>query len=172
MMTLKIKTIYNRKDFPVQASPCPDPSLTDQTARDEANINRLVDRYNNTGTFYDPFSRKVSTPRMPFFADMTQIPTDPLELQNYMAKAQEAFMTLPPNLRRAFDNNPMALVAGLSDPAVRAKLVQIGVLDAERVSGANPTTAKPGSGNPVQMPAIDKNAEPGTVEPPPIAKTE
>lgn len=85
------------------------PSLAQQSAKDECDINAIMRRYERTGLV-----DHVSTVQGRF-GDFSNAMDYQSSLNAVMA-AQESFMALPASLRAAFHNDPAALVAFVSDP--------------------------------------------------------
>lgn len=97
-----------------------EPSLTDQSQRDDADINVLVRRWRRTGVM--PQVRTVGS-----YGDFTGVDDYQSALERVRA-ADDQFMTLPADVRRAFNDDPAALLAALDDPSQHAELVRLGVL--------------------------------------------
>lgn len=89
------------------------PSLTQQHFKDEADINKIIARYNRTGVLVDP-----TTPRSgdALFGDFSEV-KDFSDAQNFICMAKEAFMELDSSIRRRFHNDPAELIAFLNDPS-------------------------------------------------------
>lgn len=89
-----------------------EPSMARQEFAAECDINTIMDRYQSTGFLpQSPF-----TPA-PTYVDFTEIPQDLMGTLQFLADAEKAFMQLPAQVRRTFDNNPHEFVAYASDPA-------------------------------------------------------
>lgn len=86
------------------------PSLTRQEFADEADINVLMSRYERTGV--PPAVNGVE----PVYMDLTAMPVDLQAMMDTVLTAEKAFMQLPANVRREFDNNPVEFVQYASDP--------------------------------------------------------
>lgn len=85
------------------------PSMTRQEFTAECDINEIMKRY--PGGQLPP----LVGPEGPQYLDLTQSPATLLEAMNTMRDAERAFMTLPAEVRREFDNDPMAFVEFASD---------------------------------------------------------
>lgn len=85
------------------------PSMTRQDMADECDINLIMARY--PGGI--PPGAVISEP---VYLDLTQSPASLMEAMNTMKDAEMAFMRLPADIRRTFDNNPMLFVEYASDP--------------------------------------------------------
>lgn len=96
-------------------------SRTEQSHRQETNINDIVHRYQKTGVL-PPSSR------LPVYGDFTGI-IDYQSALNAVQAAQEAFLTLPPGMRKEFNNDPGQLLAFLSDESNRDDAIKLGLLE-------------------------------------------
>lgn len=83
------------------------PSLTQQSGKDEADINTIVRRFGVTGTM------PVNV-RAPTFADFDQV-FDFQTAQNALIAARDSFMAMPADVRTRFSNDPQAFVEFCSD---------------------------------------------------------
>lgn len=99
-----------------------EPSMTKQSFRDEANINKIIAKYKTTGA-----PSNYVTTRQPIYADVTSVPSYQ-EALNVVMTAQSTFMALPSSVRTKFDNNPAKLLSFLSDPANAEEGVKMGLL--------------------------------------------
>lgn len=79
-----------------------DPSATLQSFKDDADINCIIARYENTGVLVDP---AVPVSRTPEFGDFSDMP-DYQTAQNVLVSANNAFYALPSNIRERFGNDP------------------------------------------------------------------
>lgn len=91
------------------------PSLTRQEFAADADINEIMRRYQKTGVL--PVNG-----RDPVYVDWTAVPSNLQDAMSAMYEAEAAFMTLPAEVRREFDNDPIAFVAFASN---RENLVQM-----------------------------------------------
>lgn len=126
------------------------PSQTLQSFKDDADINCIIARYENTGVLVDP---TVPVSRTPQFGDFSDMPTYQ-EAQNVIVAASNAFSALSSKIRERFGNDPAAyfdFVRNLkegSDEYVEA--VNLGIIDkpVEHSSKSSPGTSE-GSGKEV-----------------------
>lgn len=79
-----------------------DPSATLQSFKDDADINCIIARYENTGVLVDP---AVPVSRTPDFGDYSDMPTYQ-EAQNVLVAANNAFYSLSSKIRERFGNDP------------------------------------------------------------------
>lgn len=81
-----------------------DPSATLQSFKDDADINCIIARYENTGVLVDP---TVPVSRTPEFGDFSDMP-DYQVAQNVIIAAKNAFDSLSSKIRERFNNDPAA----------------------------------------------------------------
>ena len=79
-----------------------EPSATLQSFKDDADINCIIARYENTGVLVDP---AVPASRTPEFGDYSDMPTYQ-EAQNVLVAANNAFYSLSSKIRERFGNDP------------------------------------------------------------------
>lgn len=160
----KFMTAYNRDEFPaVQAGlVCETASQTLQEFRDEADINLLVNRYKNTGSFYNPLNPPAGERRMPEFLDCTQVP-DLMEAQKMVAEAQRLFDALPAAARDWCGHSPAALLAAWHNPQLRPTVEALMSGKPVGVQGtASPATAVNAPDAPTPLPSGQGNAATAT----------
>lgn len=98
---------------------CPEPTLTQQSQKDEADINVIVKRFGVTG--------KVPLDiREPILVDF-DTPLDYRMMVDMIRDADEQFMKLPAAVRARFANDPAAFVDFASDPANVDELRKMGL---------------------------------------------
>lgn len=118
------------------------PSMTIQSAKDECDINNIVNRYKRTGSYYEPGA--VAT-RQPQFGDYSSIP-DYREALSIIHQADDDFSALPSKVRRRFNNDPLEYVAFLQDAANRDEAIALGlVVEQLPLDVTVPTDTKPTS---------------------------
>lgn len=81
-----------------------EPSATLQSFKDDADINCIIARYENTGVLVDP---TVPVSRTPAFGDFSDMP-DYQTAQNVIIAAKNAFDSLSSKIRERFNNDPAA----------------------------------------------------------------
>lgn len=118
------------------------PSLTRQEFAEECDINTIMQRYD--GYLSDPM-RSMREPRYVDFADM---PQDLMGFMRLQQEAADAFMTLPAQVRKEFENDPIQFVAFAADPGNLEQMREWGLAApskeqaAEREAIAGLATAK------------------------------
>lgn len=138
----KFYTLYN--PAPKQGLEFKEPSMTDQSFKDECDMGKLIDRYNKTGFFYNPLAAHGQKPRQPMFEDFADVPTFQ-DAQEVISRSQAQFEALPAKIRDFFDNDPALMLAFVHNPANRDKCVELGIFPAPaRGAGAKaPANAEP-----------------------------
>lgn len=119
---------------------CEDISLTQQSAKDECDINKIMERAMN-GIMPPGSSRE------PVYGDFTSSADDYHHAMNIVAEAREAFDTLPASVRARFQNDPAEILEFLADGENFDEAVKLGLIEkppAEDLSTAPPATDKGG----------------------------
>lgn len=122
------------------------PALTDQSFKDDCDINSIMKRLRKTGHI----SHMRHSPGT--YADLTSI-TDLHTSIIQVQKAQEAFDTLPAQVRKRFHNDPSQLVDFLHDSANDEEAIQLGLK-------YRPESTDPKQGAPLAKPAGAKPKAP------------
>jgi len=131
--TVFLRTPYNYDtDEASDASglSCPEPTLAQQHAKDETDINTIVRRFGLTGEL-------PNNVRVPKYGDFTHV-NDYQTAMNMVIKANEAFMQLPADVRTRFNNDPGALVDFVSDDNNRAEAEKLGLVPGSSNEPTNP----------------------------------
>lgn len=115
---------------------CEDPSLAQQSFKDECDINTIVERFRLTGTV-------PQLDQLPSYADYEGI-FDFHDAMNAVRQANEQFMLLPAKLRARFDNEPQKFLDFCADEDNRDEARKLGLLKPEEPAPAAPQqTAAP-----------------------------
>lgn len=112
---------------------CEDVSLAVQSSRDEVDINTIVRRFGLTGELPTDL-------RAPTFGDFVGI-NDYHSAMNAVARANEAFMEMPAEVRSRFGNDPQEFVAFCSDPANASEMAKLGLLSPAAVKAMDDKAA-------------------------------
>jgi phage internal scaffolding protein len=122
-MTIFLRTPYNydtNEASDASGLLCEDPSLAQQHAKEESDINTIVRRFGLTGELPNGV-------RAPQYGDFTEA-TDYHTAMNAVISANNAFMTLPADIRARFNNDPGAFVDFCSDDKNREEAKQLGLI--------------------------------------------
>lgn len=139
----RIRSAYDgsRVRFPLLCDLAKD--RTQQSFKDECDINVLMKRYERTGIL--PVGRDVP----PQFGDVTSL--DFTESMNQVAAVRGVFSQLDARTRARFENDPSQMLDFLADPANAAEAVKLGlisqsetVVDERGQSADNVRTSKGG----------------------------
>lgn len=99
----------------------PKKSKVSQSAVHEANLNSILNRYVQTGSFGN-INRKPAV-----YGDFTSL-GDYRQCLEVVADATKKFMALPSRLRDRFRNDPAEIIAWLGNPANKAEAEELGLL--------------------------------------------
>lgn len=113
---------------------CLDKSLTQQSFKDECDINVIVERFGLTGEM--PQVRELGE-----YGDFTGI-FDFQTAMNTIRQAQEAFDAWPAHIRARFHNQPQELLDFLADEENRPEAVKLGLVAAPPPQEATPPAEK------------------------------
>lgn len=102
-------------------------SKTRQEFLQESDVNRLVERFRDTGSFYDPLTTAKTSQQRPLFGDFTNIP-DYQQCLDVVIDAEQRFASLSSRVRERFANDPAQLLAFLSDSENRDEAIELGLL--------------------------------------------
>lgn len=104
-----------------------DPSETAQEFADECDINYLVKRYAETGSYFE--NPLVSPTVRPEFADFSELDaSDYQSAMNLFVRAKNEFDALPVAIRKRFGYNPKELLDFLNDRANYDEAVSLGLV--------------------------------------------
>lgn len=109
------------------------PSETLQDAADECDINKMIARYQKSGSFHG--STNVPSQR-PQFGDFTDVGSYQAAL-NTVLEAQEQFAGLPASIRSYFGNDAAAMLAFLENTGNYEEAVKLGLVNPKPVSDAS-----------------------------------
>lgn len=128
-------TQFSGGDAPVII--CPEPSLTDQSQKDDSDLNVLLERFRVTGQLPAPV-------RMPEYGDFSG-PRDLMTAVAILDDAKAQFMTLPAGFRASLGNDPARYLEYLADPKNQDDLVKRGWLIPREKPVENPSSGTPQS---------------------------
>lgn len=90
---------------------CEGPSMTRQEFMEECDINSIMKKYD--AYLSDP----MRSMREPMYLDMTAVPDNLMSAMELLNAARDAFYRLPAQVRKEFDNDPVAFADFAADPA-------------------------------------------------------
>lgn len=100
-------------------------SMTNQSDKDAADINKIVARFDRTGNILDLVSGEM---RKPVWGDFSSI-GDYHSMMGAVTRAQQLFDALSSDIRNRFENDPAKLIDFLQDPANDAEAFKMGLKD-------------------------------------------
>lgn len=107
-----------------------DPGLTEQSHKDDCDLNNIIARYVRSGV---PITINEKE-----FVDLTQM-VDYQTAFNTVKTAQDLFMSLSADIRKTFEHSPAKLLAAIQDPSKKDMLIELGILEAPRVQTGVPS---------------------------------
>lgn len=99
----------------------PDEGRTQQSFKEECDINEIVRRFGLTGEVPENL-------HMPQSGDFTGV-TDFQQAMNIVRQAEEEFLRVPAGIRARFNNDPGAMMAFLEDVNNRDEAVKLGLVN-------------------------------------------
>lgn len=94
------------------------PGITEQHHKDRVDINNIINGFSGI---------PVGNSREPMYGDFTEV-GDFFETQLKIKQAEETFMSLDPQIRKRFANEPGNLIQFLQDPENRAEAEKLGLV--------------------------------------------
>lgn len=107
-----------------------EPSKTDQSFKDDCDVNIVLQRFMKTGD-HSIFRKGGS------YSDVSEVP-DLLEAHLNLQQAKLAFDQLPANVRKKLENNPLMLEQYLSDPNNHEEALELGLLQSIKTEAHPP----------------------------------
>ena len=117
--------IYSRFDVPSDPGfTSVNPTMTQQHFANEVDINQIMARYKQTGLLpqIDGYE----------YGDFTNADYDYQTAMNFILQAQDAFESMPAQLRKRFNNDPAELLSFLSDQANLDEAVSLGLVQSRK----------------------------------------
>lgn len=116
-----MKVITKRPDGSIRVSTVNNEvSMTDQSYKDDCDVNVIIDRYLKTGQISHLAKYRGQ------YADVSQI-TDLQGAMDTVKKAGEAFMSLPAQLRKKLNNDPQEFIKYMQDPKNLEESIELGL---------------------------------------------
>lgn len=126
---VEIRSAYNYDAVEVSRNTgleCLDESLTDQSGKEDADINTLIKRFGVTGTV-------PVLDRVPLQSDFVGV-IDYHSAMNTLLAADDTFMELPADLRSRFNHSPHEFLNFCSNPANRDEMIKLGLVIPEKAA--------------------------------------
>lgn len=101
---------------------CVGPGKTQQSMKDECDVNLIVKRFSVTGVLPE------GSFKSPYFGDVSGL--DFRAMMDVIAEANASFARLPAEVRRRFGNEPSEFVSFCTDPANGQELIKMGLAEA------------------------------------------
>lgn len=115
---------------------CRDPSLAQQSFKDDADINVMLEKFKVTGVMPQGVI-------MPTYGDFQGV-TDYRTAVDAINKATHAFMDMPANIRSRFQNDPQKFLEFCADPKNREEASRLGLVPAPVKAADSSAPAKTG----------------------------
>lgn len=115
-----------------------------QSFKDECDINTIVKRFGLTGEL-------PSNVRMPTYGDFTGL-MDYQQAQNALIAARDAFLAMPAEVRKRFDDDPGKFVAFCDDKGNLEEARKLGLVPELELHPVDPPVVKPPVDPPVVKP--------------------
>lgn len=111
-----------------------EPSLTQQQFKDDSDINNIMRKHG-----HDPAAFQALTRQGGQYADFSQI-TDYQDMLETVRYADNAFNSLPAEVRKKFNNNPAELLTFVQDPSNLTEAISLGLTTQKLPQTSNPQT--------------------------------
>lgn len=121
------KIIRNANNRERVSFDCGETSMTQQNFKQECDINYLLKKYRKTGMM-EHFQQYQGN-----YADLSDVPTYQDAL-NKVIEAQNAFDTLPAEVRKIFSNDPGAFLEFVDNPDNLDEMIELGLAQKPQVS--------------------------------------
>lgn len=111
-------------------------SLVQQNAKDECDVNKILERFNKTGQLPNMIKQN------PQFGDFTLV-ADYQESLNQVMFAQEQFAGLPSKVRARFENDPAQFLAFATNPQNLEGMIELGLAKRPAKNGSEAPQSSP-----------------------------
>lgn len=144
-VVLPIGVFQNAYSEPYRGSDlvCPEPTLAQQSFKDDADINVMLEKFKVTGVL-------PTGVVMPSYGDFSAV-MDYRSAKEAMRKAENAFMDMPASIRSRFNNDPQEFLEFCSKDENRAEAERLGLVPPRPVEKA--PEAPSGSAEPMPTPS-------------------
>lgn len=106
---------------------------TQQQFLEQSDVNWIINHYQERPV--DALQDAISGPRMPLWGDFSTVP-DIQQAHRVFSQAEAAFGALPSDLRLRFNNNPLELLAFVSDAGNREEAIKLRLIEKNAVAPA------------------------------------
>jgi len=113
-----------------------DPGLTDQSGKDDADINNIVKKFLNTGQLPQMMQSK------PQYGDFSDAPTYQAAL-NTVIHAEQQFSALSAHIRARFGNDPAQFLEFATNPKNGAEMISMGLAQKRAADPLSPPSQAP-----------------------------
>ena len=113
---------------------CPEPTLAQQHAKDETDLNIILEKMMHTGTM--PLGDSMGG-----YGDFSEA-TDYHTIMNRLKDADNAFMSLDARIRDRFANDPSRLIDFMNEESNRDEAIRLGLIDPRLTPSAAPVTSE------------------------------
>lgn len=128
------------------------PSMTRQSEKELCNVNNIMAKYEKTGLI-DHFRNRPGE-----YGDFTNVQTYQDALNKIML-AENQFNALPADLRKRFDNDPVAFVEYVTNPENHESLAKMGLLEPIAPEAPAKAAGEAEKENPTPTPKEDKKSD-------------
>lgn len=101
-------------------------SLTDQSQKDDCDINNLMAQYTITGNV------RGMREELGLYGDFSEL-GDYQDMLERVQAAKDLFMELPAKVREEFRHNPQVMLDFVNDPKNKARAIELGLVDPPKV---------------------------------------
>lgn len=112
-----------------------EPTKTDQSFRKDCDVNTIISKFKKTGQITH-LARNQGV-----YADLSTV-TDLLSSLNQVKQAEEAFMTIPSELRYRLNNSPAEFVEWINDPKNNEEAIKYGLKSRSEIPDEPKTLTK------------------------------
>lgn len=119
---MEFRTAYERCEH--KGIEFTEPTMAQQSFKDECDVNNIIDRYTRTGVVPDYLTQTAEG----VYGDFSDV-GDFTDMQNKLIQAQASFDALPSEVRRRFDDDPAKLIAFVRNKDNYDEAVKLGIVN-------------------------------------------
>lgn len=143
---LPFRTAYDGKPGPAGLSFVDAEDLTEQSHKDQCDVNRILERFQKTQL--DVFAHRLGAGE---YMDVSNVPDYQTALMQVRA-AEEMFMEVPAEIRAEFDNDPGRFLSFVQDPGNVERMREMGLMPPEAPGKAEEAEVAPPPAEPPPAP--------------------